>query len=78
MDNNERRESIMGRICSLKARLESTASDIGDWKGIKYRDYRDAGYDAPYSDADMQVYYDARKAVRVEINRLEAELNSLN
>lgn len=62
------------KIASLKRKLSSNLSPIGDWKGIKQREYIDAGRAAPYSAIEMQKYYDERFAVRQQINALEKEL----
>lgn len=74
----EQRQKIERQIVRLKNKLSSTASPIGDWKGIKYREYIDAGYPAPYNDEEMRSYYAQRLAARQEINDLEKQLAALD
>jgi hypothetical protein len=59
------------KIADLKQALSSPVSPYGDWKGIKQREYKEAGYAAPYTDAEMQEYYEKRLAIRKQINELE-------
>lgn len=51
-------------------------SPIGDWKHVKYSEYQARGLDAPYTEEEMEEYYEARQAARDEINALQAELES--
>ena len=62
------------RICDLIADLESTASDIGDWKIAKCMEYQAMGLEMPY---DLNALYEARQAVRDEINQIQAELEAI-
>lgn len=65
---------IQSQIGRLKRKLSSPESPVGDWKGIKQREYIDAGRPAPYSEAVMQKYYADRLAIRQQINTLEKSL----
>lgn len=71
------RQNIEKQIGKLKRQLASSESPIGDWKGIKQREYIDAGMPKPYTDEVMKTYYAQRFAVRKEINKLEAQLAAL-
>lgn len=71
------RQNIEKQIGKLKRQLASSESPIGDWKGIKQREYIDAGMSKPYTDEVMKTYYAQRFAVRKEINELEAQLAAL-
>ncbi len=71
------RQNLENQIGRLKRQLSSSESPIGDWKGIKQREYVDAGRPAPYSAEVMKEYYDKRFAVRAQINNLEAQLAAL-
>ena len=62
------------RICDLIADLESTASDIGDWKIAKCMEYQAMGLEMPY---DLNALYEARQAVRDEINQIQVELEAI-
>lgn len=70
------RSAMRQEIADLKQSLSSHVSPIGDWKGIKQREYIDMGLTPPYSDDDMQEYYSARKAARDRINELEKALKA--
>lgn len=69
--------TISQQIADLKQSLSSHQSPIGDWKGIKQREYVDAGMPKPYTDEVMKTYYAQRFAVRKKINELEAQLAAL-
>ena len=71
------RQNIEKQIGRLQRQLSSSTSPIGDWKGIKQREYADAGRPAPYSAEVMKDYYDKRFAVRAKINELQAQLAAL-
>lgn len=74
MVNNEKENNktkIYQQIVDLKSELSSDASPIGDWKGIKQREFTDLGLTPPYSEKDMQEYHKKRQAVRAKINELE-------
>lgn len=71
------RQNIEKQIGKLKRQLASSESPIGDWKGIKQREYVDAGMPKPYTDEVMKTYYAQRFAVRKKINELEAQLAAL-
>lgn len=72
----DQRHETEREIARLKRKLSSSASPIGDWKGIKYREYIDAGLPAPYSEKEMKNYYAQRVAVRERINELQAQLET--
>lgn len=63
-------------IANLKQSLSSHVSPIGDWKGIKQREYIEMGLTPPYSAEEMQDYYARRKSARDRINELENELKA--
>lgn len=70
-------QRIQSKIGRLKRQLASPESPVGDWKGIKQREYIDAGRPAPYNETQMQAYYAERLAIRQQINTLEKELATL-
>ncbi|MDE7330118.1 MAG: hypothetical protein K2N30_03340 [Clostridia bacterium] len=74
MKEQNKTQQIQKEIARLRRKLDSSLSPIGDWKGIKQREYIDAGRAAPYSAVEMQKYYNERFAVRQQINKLEKEL----
>lgn len=65
---------IYQQIVDLKSQLTSHESPIGDWKGIKQREFIDLGLTPPYSAEEMLDYHQKRQAVRDEINSLQAQL----
>lgn len=67
-------QQIQSQIGRLKRKLASPESPVGDWKGIKQREYIDAGRPAPYSETEMQAYYAERLSIRQQINTLEKAL----
>ena len=69
----EERQKTEMKICNLIADLTSTASEIGDWKVMKCTEAKLLGEDLPY---DLEALHEKRKAVRDEINKLQAELNA--
>lgn len=71
------REKLEKQIGRLKRQLSSSESPIGDWKGIKQREYVEAGLPAPYTDAQMKTYREQRIAVRTQINNLQAQIAAL-
>ncbi len=74
MINNEKendKTKIYQQIVDLKSELTSHESPIGDWKGIKQREFIDLGLTPPYSEEDMKDYHKKRQAVRAKINELE-------
>lgn len=73
MEKNKAQQ-IQSQISKLKRKLSSPESPVGDWKGIKQREYVDAGRPAPYKETDMQAYYAERLAIRQQINTLEKAL----
>lgn len=77
MKNFNKRQDIEKKIAKLKRQLSSSESPIGDWKGIKQREYADAGKPKPYTDEVMKIYYEKRFAVRAQINELQKELEEL-
>lgn len=77
MKNFDQRQKLEKQIAKLKRQLSSSASPIGDWKGIKQREYADTGRPAPYKDEEMKTYYEERFAVRAQINELKSELEQL-
>lgn len=70
-------QKIQSQIARLRRQLSSSSSPVGDWKGIKQREYIDAGRPAPYKEAEMQKYYAERLAIRQQINTLEKSLAAL-
>ena len=62
---------IYQQIVDLKSQLTSHESPIGDWKGIKQREFVDLGLTPQYSEEDMKEYHKKRQAVRAKINELE-------
>ena len=73
MDNMELMRKHQ-RICDLEAMLQSTASEIGDWKIAKCMEYQSMGLELPY---DLNALHEARQAVRDEINLIQEELKNL-
>lgn len=73
MDNMELMRKHQ-RICDLEMMLQSTASDIGDWKIAKCIEYQSMGLEMPY---DLNALHVARQAVRDEINSIQEELKNL-
>ena len=69
----EERQKTEMKICNLIADLTSTASEIGDWKVMNCTDAKLPGEDSPY---DLEALHEKRKAVRDEINKLQAELDA--
>lgn len=61
-------------ICNITSELESSVSEIGDWKIAKYQEYILAGQPAPY---DINELYAKRQAKRDQINTLRAEIAEL-
>lgn len=74
MKEQNKAQQIQSQIGRLKRKLASSESPVGDWKGIKQREYIDAGRPAPYTEAVMQAYYAERLAIRQQINTLEKSL----
>lgn len=70
-------QQIQSKIGRLKRQLSSSESPVGDWKGIKQREYIDAGRPAPYDETEMQEYYAKRLAIRQQINTLEKAFEAL-
>lgn len=70
-------QKLQKQIARLKRQLSSSESPVGDWKGIKQREYIDAGRKAPYDETEMQSYYAERLAIRQQINTLERSLEAL-
>lgn len=74
-NNNENSATdIRNKIANLQCSLNSHVSPIGDWKGIKQREFIDLGLTPPYSAEEMLDYHQKRQAVRDEINSLQAQL----
>lgn len=69
----EERQKTEMKICNLIADLTSTASEIGDWKVMKCTEAKLLGEGLPY---DLEALHEKRKAVRDEINKLQAELDA--
>lgn len=67
-------QDVYNEIANLKTQLSSDASPIGDWKGIKQREYKDMGLEQPYTDDEMLEYHKQRQAVRAKINELQEKL----
>lgn len=76
MEQNKAQQ-LQKQIARLKRQLASPESPVGDWKGIKQREYVDAGRPAPYDEVTMQAYYAERLAIRQQINTLERSLEAL-
>ena len=70
---DENREEIEQEIRNLTSQLQSSVSDVGDWKVSKCYEYVLAGKDAPY---DMEELHEARQAIRDQINELQEQLDS--
>lgn len=64
------REQIEQEIRNLTCQLQSSVSDIGDWKIIKCCEAYLIGDDLPYNLEELAAQ---RQAVRDEINRLQKE-----
>ena len=73
MDNMELMRKQQ-RICDLEMMLQSTVSDVGDWKIAKCMEYQAMGLELPY---DLNALHEARQAIRDEINALQTELNNM-
>ena len=69
----EERQKKESQILCLIADLTSAASEIGDWKVMKCTEAKLLGEDLPY---DLEELHSKRKAVRDEINKLQAELDA--
>lgn len=67
-------QDVYNEIANLKTQLSSDASPIGDWKGIKQREYKEMGLEQPYTDDEMLEYHKQRQAVRAKINELQEKL----
>lgn len=67
-------ETVSAEICVLMNRLNSQASDIGDWKIIKIYEARLQNLDDPY---DASALMAERASVRESINALQDELATL-
>lgn len=67
-------QDVYNEIANLKTQLSSDASPIGDWKGIKQREYKDMGLEQPYTDDEMLEYHKQRQSVRAKINELQEKL----
>lgn len=65
---------VYNEIANLKTQLSSDASPIGDWKGIKQREYKEMGLEQPYTDEEMLEYHKQRQAIREKINDLQEQL----
>lgn len=70
-----KQNDVYNEIANLKTQLSSDASPIGDWKGIKQREYKDMGLEQPYTDDEMLEYHKERQSVRAKINELQSFLN---
>lgn len=51
--------------CNLRSQLESSVSEIGDWKLVKHLEYIAAGLSSPYDIAEV---YAQRQAVRDQLS----------
>lgn len=71
------REQIEAELRVLYSSLSASSSSYGDWKHIKYNEYVQQGKEAPYTDEEMQLYYDERERMRVRINELRDMLDNL-
>lgn len=65
------REQIEQEIRNLTSELESSVSDIGDWKIVKCYEASLKGEAMPY---DVQKLTQARQAARNRINELQREI----
>ncbi len=75
INNNENLATdIRNQIANLQCELNSHVSPIGDWKGIKQREFIDLGLTPPYTAEEMKDYHEKRQAVRNKINELQAQL----
>ena len=70
--DNETQEKQQ-EIINLRLKLSSDLSDIGDYKLVKTYEARLKGEEDPYDTDDLIA---KRKAVRDEINKLQAELET--
>ena len=70
--DNETQEKQQ-EIINLRLKLSSDLSDIGDYKVVKTYEARLKGEADPYDTDDLIA---KRKAVRDEINKLQAELET--
>ena len=70
----KRIEAARDEICLLRCHLESSASEIGDWKIVKIYEYRLQGKEDPYNFEELQA---TRQAARDRINELQAEIDAL-
>ncbi len=68
------RERIEGEIISLKAKLDSSASRVGDWAVIKCYEAKLQDKEPPY---DVDALVAERQAIRDRINELQAQLEAL-
>ena len=68
-------DRLLSRLSDLQAKLSSDASDVGDWKIIKYQEYILAGKEAPYNITELD---SARQAIRDEINSIKAKVKELD
>lgn len=69
--HNDERQQKENRIAILTSILSSTASEIGDWKIVKYQEYLLADIEPPY---DIMELHQRRQAIRDEINQLREEI----
>lgn len=76
VEEMEKNQQIQNEIANLKLELSSQASPIGDWKGIKYNEFAAMKKPAPYTEEEMQDYYQKRQAVRDKINTLQEQLKA--
>ena len=66
-------EMLEQEIRNLTSELESSVSDIGDWKIVKCYEASLKGKPMPY---DIQELTEARQAVRDRINELQREIGN--
>jgi len=77
MDNMEEMRKYQEE-CNLRSQLESSVSEIGDWKLVKYLEYIAAGLTPPY---DIAEAYAKRQAIRDQLSvptEEEQAINALN
>jgi len=72
--NEDNYMQIQQEIYDLMSQLTSGASDIGDWKILKYQEYALVGLDAPF---DLTKLHIKRQAVRDRINVLREQLEQI-
>lgn len=71
MDDSMETMRKQQEIYNLLAELQSSVSEIGDWKIIKHQEYLLAGIESPY---DITELNSQRQAVRDRISELREEL----